>query len=119
MPKREEFSTEWICMEPLYKECVLIHSFVSSSLQSPEQQPNRLLCPWNFPGKNIEVDCHFLIQGIFLTQGSKPHLLCLLHWQADSLPLFTWEAQRDLLIEESEALFYKAISTMKSQFQQK
>ena len=31
--------------------------------------------------------CHFLLQGIFLTQRSNPHLLCLLHWQADSLPL--------------------------------
>ena len=30
---------------------------------------------------------HALPQGIFLTQGSNPHLLCLLHWQADSLPL--------------------------------
>ena len=30
--------------------------------------------------------CHFLLQGIFLTQGSKPCLLCLLHWQMDSLP---------------------------------
>ena len=39
---------------------------------------------WNFPGKNTVVGCHFLFQGIFLTQGSSP---CLLHWQADSLPL--------------------------------
>ena len=38
------------------------------------------------PGKNTEVGCHFLLQGIFLTQGSNPCLLCLLHWQADSLP---------------------------------
>ena len=28
--------------------------------------------------------CHSLLQGIFLTQGSNLHLLCLLHWQADS-----------------------------------
>ena len=28
-----------------------------------------------------------LLQGIFPTQGSNPHLLCLLHWQAGSLPL--------------------------------
>ena len=33
-------------------------------------------------GKNIEVGCHFLFQGILSTQGSNPHLL---HWQ-DSLP---------------------------------
>ena len=24
---------------------------------------------WDFPGKNIAVSCHFLLQGIFLTQG--------------------------------------------------
>ena len=29
---------------------------------------------------------HALLQGIFLTQGSNLGLLCLLHWQADSLP---------------------------------
>jgi len=33
------------------------------------------------------VDCHFIIQGIFLTHGSNPRLLCLLHCQAYSLPL--------------------------------
>ena len=37
----------------------------------------------NFPGKNTGVGCHFLLQGIFLTQGSN---LSLLPWQADSLP---------------------------------
>ena len=36
-----------------------------------------------FPGKNTGVGCHFL-QGIFLTQGSNPHLL---HWKANSLSL--------------------------------
>ena len=39
------------------------------------------------PGTNTGVGCHFLLQGIFPTQGSNPHLLCLLHWQAGSLPL--------------------------------
>ena len=33
------------------------------------------------------VGSYFLLQGIFLTQGSNPYLLCFLHWQADSLPL--------------------------------
>ena len=47
-------------------------------------QPTRILCPWNFPGKNTRVGCHFLLQGIFLTQGSNPHVL---HQQVDSLPL--------------------------------
>jgi len=31
--------------------------------------------------------CHALLQGIFPTQGQILHLLHLLHWQADSLPL--------------------------------
>ena len=26
-------------------------------------------CPWDFQGKNTGVGCHFLLQGIFLTQG--------------------------------------------------
>ena len=37
--------------------------------------PTRLLCPWNCPGKNIGVGCQLLLQGIFPTQGSHPHLL--------------------------------------------
>ena len=39
-----------------------------------------------FTGKNSGVGWHFLFQGIFLTHGSNTHLLCLLYWQADSLP---------------------------------
>ena len=49
--------------------------------------PTRLLCPWDSPGKITGVGCHALCQGIFLTQESNPHLLCLLHWQVGSLPL--------------------------------
>ena len=37
------------------------------------------------PGKNTGVVV--LLQGIFQTQGPKPCLLCLLQWQASSLPL--------------------------------
>ena len=39
-------------------------------------QPTRLLCPWDFAGKNTGVGSHSLLQGIFLTQGSNldlPH----------------------------------------------
>ena len=58
-------------------------SVVSDSLPSHGLQPTRLLCPWDFPGMNTGVGCHFLLQGIFLTQGLNLHLL---HWQEDSLP---------------------------------
>ena len=62
-------------------------SAVSNSLWSHGLWFTRLFWPWNSPGKNTGVGCHFLLQGIFLTQGSSPRLLNLLHWQVDSLPL--------------------------------
>ena len=40
------------------------------------------LCPWDFPGKNTGVGCHFLLQGILLIQGSN---MCPLPQQADSI----------------------------------
>ena len=33
-------------------------------------QPTRLLCPWDFLGKNTAVGCHFLFWGVFPSQGS-------------------------------------------------
>ena len=58
------------------------------SLRPYGPKPARLLlCPWDFPGKNTGVGCHFLLHGIFPTQGSNLCLLCLLHWQVDSLLL--------------------------------
>ena len=49
--------------------------------------PARLLCPWEFSGKNTGVGSHFFLQGILLTQRSNPHLLHVLHWEADSSSL--------------------------------
>ena len=40
----------------------------------------------DFPVKNTGMGCHTILQGIFLTQVSDTHLLCLLHWQVDSFP---------------------------------
>ena len=48
-------------------------------------------------GKNSGVSCHALLEGIFPSQGSKPHLLCLLHWQAGSLPLVPPEKSLETL----------------------
>ena len=38
-------------------------------------RPARLLCPWDFPGKDTGLGCHFLLQGIFPSQGSNLGLL--------------------------------------------
>ena len=50
-------------------------SVMSDSLQAHGLQPTRLLCPLNSPGKITEVDCHYFLQRIFLTQGSSLGLL--------------------------------------------
>ena len=46
--------------------------------------------PMDSPGKNTGVGFHALLQRIFPTQRSNLCLLCLLHWQEDSLPLSHW-----------------------------
>ena len=40
-----------------------------------------------FSSQEYGVGCHALFQGIFPSQGSNPHLLCLLYWQESSLLL--------------------------------
>ena len=47
------------------------------------------LCPWDFPGKDTGVSCHFLLPGNLPHPGIKPTSVswCLLYWLADSLPL--------------------------------
>jgi len=90
--KASEHKTKWKEMvqksdrvQQFMCACMLSHSVVSNSLQPHRLLPTSLLYPWDFPGKNTGVGCHFLLQGIFLTQGSNSHLL---HWQADSLLLY-------------------------------
>ena len=34
-------------------------------------KPIRLLCPWDFPGKNAELDCHFLLQCMKVKEKSE------------------------------------------------
>ena len=60
---------------------------MSDSFRPHRLYPAKLLCPWDSPGKNTGVGCCALLQGIFHCQGLNPCLLCLLHWQAGSLPL--------------------------------
>ena len=36
---------------------------VSESVQPYRRQPTRLPCPWDSPGKNTGVGCHFLLHG--------------------------------------------------------
>ena len=76
--------THSICFIYIHTVREWSRSVRSDSLQPRRLQPTSLLCPWDSPSKDTGVGCHFLLQGIFLNQGSN---LCLLHCQADSLPL--------------------------------
>ena len=76
--------------ELIYDErltCMHSCSVMSNPLQSHGLQSTKLLCSWISPSRNTGMGCHFLLQGIFPTQRSNPRLWCLLHWEADSLPL--------------------------------
>ena len=56
---------------------VLVAQSCLTLLKSNGLQTPRLLCPWDSPGKNTELGCHFLLPWIFLIQGSNPgHLHC-------------------------------------------
>ena len=64
--------------------CVYVsHSVMFDSLRHCGLQPARLLCPWEYPGKNTGRGFHFLLQGILPTQGSN---LSLLHCRQVLLP---------------------------------
>ena len=61
----------WVKEMNIYMHvCLLSHSVMSDSLWLYE----RLLCPWDSPGKNNEAGYHFFLREIFLTQGSNLHL---------------------------------------------
>ena len=51
---------------------------MSDSVRPHRRQPTRLPRPWDSPGKNTGVGCHFLLTEIFSTQELK---LGLLHWR--------------------------------------
>ena len=55
-------------------KCCVSCSVVSNSLQPPWTVATGLLCSWDFPDKNTGMGCHFLLQGIFPTQGLNPRL---------------------------------------------
>ena len=46
-----------------------VYSAMSATLETSWAAACQAPCPWNFPGKNTGVCCHFLLQGIFLTRG--------------------------------------------------
>ena len=83
----------------LFLWSILFQNFMSNTIQNTNRQSSNYI-HWaqiprnlksiykikvkkhkisNFPSRNTEVGCYFLLQCIFLAQGSNQHLLCLLH----------------------------------------
>ena len=60
---------------PALHVSMLTHPVMSDWLQPHGPQPTRVLYPWDSSGKNTGVGCHFLLQGIFLTQELNLHFL--------------------------------------------
>ena len=50
---------------------------MSDSVQPQRRQPTRLLCPWDSPGKNTGVGCHFLLQCMKVISQSEITQSCL------------------------------------------
>ena len=55
--------------------CSQVASVMSDSVRPHRQQPTRLPCPWDFPGKNAGVGCHFLLQCVKVKLLSRVQLL--------------------------------------------
>ena len=54
-----------------------VTSVVSDSVRPHRLQPTRLLHPWDSPGKNTGVGCHFLLQCMKVESESEVTQLCL------------------------------------------
>ena len=50
---------------------------LSNSVRPHRRQPTRLRCPWDFPGKNTGVGCHFLLQCMKVKSESEVAQSCL------------------------------------------
>ena len=62
--------------------CCCIASVVSNSVQPHRRQPTRLRHPWDSPGKNTGVGCHFLLQCMKVKSESEVAQSCPTQWAA-------------------------------------
>ena len=67
--KFKDFGCAVLCLVVQSGLTLLLHELSVGYMDS------RLLRPWDFPGRNTGLGCCALLQGIFPTQGSNPHLL--------------------------------------------
>ena len=56
--------------------CCCVTSVMSDSVRPHRRQPTRLLHPWDSPGKNTGVGCHFLLQCMKVKSEGEVAQLC-------------------------------------------
>ena len=69
LPGSEPFLHSWLLLLLLSR-----FSCVSDSVRPRRRPPTRLLCPWDSPGKNTGVGCHFLLQCVKVKPLSRVRL---------------------------------------------
>ena len=62
----------WMC----HCCCCSVTSVVSDSVRPHRRQHTRLPCPWDSPGKNTGVGCHFLLQRMKVKSESEVAQSC-------------------------------------------
>ena len=70
----------WISSSSCLRDCCCcceVTSVMSDSVRPHKRQPTRLPCPWDFPGKNTGVGCHFLLQCMKVKSESEVTQSCL------------------------------------------
>ena len=77
--KKDKYFFPFACVKITEGKIACAHAQAHRTLRCMDGSPPGSSVHGIFPGKNTGVGCHFLFQEIFLTQGSNPHLLCLLH----------------------------------------
>ena len=60
--------------------CCWVTSVVSDSVRPNRRQPTRLHRPWDSPGKNTGVGCHFLLQCIYVAANGIISFFFMAEW---------------------------------------
>ena len=87
-------NNNWTCVC-----CVFSLSVVSNSFWPHGLQPSRLFCPWNFPGNNTDMGCHFSLPGALPHAGIEHASLVSLALAGRFFTISTtWEVHTTLMI---------------------
>ena len=95
--------------------CCCVASVVSDSVRPHRRQPNRLPCPWDSPGKNTGVGCHFLLQCMKVESEREVAQSCLTLSDSWALMMYIhiFSTERDeLLVQVSWSVIINFVSSV-------